>query len=91
MQLRPAPLMCMHVLACATAGLEAALLHLPCAGFIIMTVNSTSWRSDFYTLGSTFSQCTITQPVGGTAAPTYHPNCALGQPNACCIEGTNCY
>jgi hypothetical protein len=56
-----------------------------------MTANATVWRADYYTLGSTFSQCTVTQPADKSAGPTYHANCALGQPNACCVQNVNCY
>lgn len=28
-------------------------------GFIIVTASATQWRSDYYTLGSTYPQCTV--------------------------------
>ena len=32
-------------------------------GFIIITATSTTWRSDYYTLGSTYPQCTVPDPA----------------------------
>ena len=67
--------------------------HASCTGFIVMTANATVWRADYYTLGSTYSQCTVTQRADKSAPPVYGPNCALGEPNACCnAEGSaSCY
>ena len=31
-------------------------------GFIIITATATTWRSDYYTLGSTYPQCTVPRP-----------------------------
>ena len=32
-------------------------------GFIIITATATTWRSDYYTLGSTYPQCTVPPAV----------------------------
>ena len=39
---------------------------------------------DYFTLGSLYSQCTVTTFTDKTKPPQYSPNCALGQPNSCC-------
>ncbi|KAK9830874.1 hypothetical protein WJX81_000716 [Elliptochloris bilobata] len=61
-------------------------------GFIIVTATSAQWRSDYYTLGSTYPQCTVTS-YADKRPPTFSPNCALGKPNACCSVngGAGCY
>jgi hypothetical protein len=38
-------------------------------GFIIVTATATTWRSDYYTLGSTYPQCTVGGPAGPPARP----------------------
>jgi hypothetical protein len=61
-------------------------------GFIIVSANATAFQSDFFTLGSLFSQCTITAFADKTKAPIISDNCALGQPNACCsAPNSSCY
>ena len=41
-------------------------------GFIIVTASATQWRSDYYTLGSTYPQCTVGDlPVTGIASLLY--------------------
>ena len=62
-------------------------------GFFIISANQTVFQADFFVLGSLFSQCTVTMFADKTMQPTYSPNCALGQPNACCnADGGNaCY
>jgi hypothetical protein len=70
--------------ACACAG---------DGGFIVVSANSTVFQSDFYTLGSLYSQCTITSFADKSRAPLVSPNCILGQPNECCNydSGSACY
>ena len=67
----------------------------PCAGdggFFIISANATVMQSDFFVLGSLFSQCTVTSFADKTKAPVLSDNCALGQPNACCAANqTACY
>jgi len=62
-------------------------------GFFIISANGTVMQHDFFTLGSLFSQCTVTTFADKTKPPMYSDNCALGQPNACCnAEGASaCY
>ena len=62
-------------------------------GFFIISANQTQFQADFFVLGSLFSQCTVTMFADTTLAPTYSPNCALGQPNSCCNAdgGNECY
>ncbi|BDA48911.1 probable tartrate-resistant acid phosphatase type 5 [Coccomyxa sp. Obi] len=61
-------------------------------GFIIVSANATTFQSDFFTLGSLFSQCTITAFADKTKAPIVSDNCSLGVPNACCgAPNSNCY
>ncbi|KAK9919104.1 hypothetical protein WJX75_009438 [Coccomyxa subellipsoidea] len=61
-------------------------------GFIIVSANATTFQSDFFVLGSLFSQCTITAFADKTKAPIISDNCSLGQPNACCNSPTDsCY
>lgn len=62
-------------------------------GFFIISANATVFQADFFVLGSLFSQCTVTMSADKATAPTYSPNCALGQPNACCNAdgGSACY
>ncbi|CAL8463802.1 g3336 [Coccomyxa elongata] len=51
-------------------------------GFIIVSANATTFQSDFFTLGSLFSQCTITAFADKTKAPIVSVNCKLGLTNA---------
>lgn len=59
-------------------------------GFFIISANATVFQSDFFVLGSLFSQCTVTSFADKTKAPIYSANCALGQPNACCNTSAGC-
>ena len=61
-------------------------------GFFIISANATMMQHDFFTLGSLYSQCTVTSFADKTKPPMYSDNCALGQPNACCNNAkTGCY
>lgn len=61
-------------------------------GFIIVSANATVFQADYFTLGSLFSQCTVTTFADKTLAPIYSDNCALGQPNSCCnASPSSCY
>ena len=53
-------------------------------GFIIISANGTVMQYDYFTLGSLYSQCTVTTFADKITPPQYSPNCALGQPNSCC-------
>jgi len=56
-------------------------------GFIIVTATATTWRSDYYTLGSTYPQCT----VGGPAVPPLGPGCTAAEgrrEQSCCLAAT---
>lgn len=59
------------------------------SGFIIVSANTTLMNYDFFTVGSLYSQCTITTFADKTKPPVASPNCALGQPNACCNATPN--
>ena len=80
---------------CCRAG-PSVRSPLCCAGdggFFIISANQTVFQADFFVLGSLFSQCTVTMFADKGKAPLYSPNCALGQPNACCNAdgGNECY
>ena len=45
-------------------------------------------QADYYTLGSNFPQCTVTQSVTKSTPAVYSPGCAMGLSNSCC-NGTN--
>ena len=62
-------------------------------GFFIISANQTIFQADFFVLGSLFSQCTVTMYADKSNEPTFSPNCALGQSNACCNAdgGNSCY
>lgn len=58
----------------------------------MVSANATTFQSDFFALGSLFSQCTITAFADKTKAPIVSDNCKLGIPNACCNATPNtCY
>lgn len=62
-------------------------------GFIMVSANATTFQSDFFSIGSLYSQCTITAFSDKARAPLVSDNCKLGIPNACCnaLPPNACY
>ena len=53
-------------------------------GFLVVTATTKVFRTDYYTLGSNFPQCTVFSYVDKRRAPKYSAGCAAGKPNTCC-------